>query len=149
MHACTHTRTHTHHTHACTCAHMHAHTHTHRHSYTRTRTCTHTETHRHLSSMHNTARGQTHHFIYQPYVYLSAVLCCVPDHIHSKLDKIKWDLRETEQQTRQVSTQCVYMYVLLYALKCVVYIHTYVWVCTVYVHMSVCVAVFSGWQVLN
>ena len=95
MHACTHTRTHTPHT--CTHVCTHACTHTHRHAHTRTRTCTHTETHRHTSSMHNIAQGQTHHFIHQPYVYLSAVLCCAPDRIHSKLDKIKRDLRETEQ----------------------------------------------------
>ena len=142
-HICTHVCTHVC-THTQTCTHAHTYMHTRAHvQYMHT----HRETHRHTSSMHNIALGQTHHFIHQPYVYISAVLFCMSDHVHSKLDKIKWDLRETEQQARLVSTQCVYMFVLLYALKCVVYICTYVWVCTVCVHMGVCVADFSGWQV--
>ena len=55
----------------------------------------------------------------------------MPDQIQSKLDKMKRDLREVEQQKRLVSTQCVYVSVPFYTLECVVCIH-----------MGVCVAGF-------
>lgn len=84
------------------------------HMCTRSHASKHTRSHAHTHTAYCAWLSKR---IVQPYTYIYLLsLCCVLDQIQTKVDKLKRDLKEAEQQRRLVSAQCVYIRTCTYVL---------------------------------